>query len=946
MLLLPEWTDEWDARAHDFVQPDEGAIYERCVRTVLADREMVRLLGKRPGADRPQVRFQLRVPTYRQFAVARCPASQKRVFDKAWEDLAATRDKHETAAAATTWSWWAVSLLLVVGVLATLWTFGFLILVLLWFVTPLALLLLAPRAAPWFRNLRYCLLATGHGLAWVLQRIELGLHAARWGQTLQEEGVRPVVAQLINHMLGDDPDSLFIPDGHDGLRTPRAQYYMVETAAAYQLKRKLTHLRDGTIAVCGPRGAGKTTLLEARVEAADFGLIAQAPATYTPQDFLLMLAVKLCRRYIEDKGYEVPEFTRLSPFRRFTRRTLGRMRRMFRWSTHALPAGCLLVLGFSSSVRSLYGQYATAVVDLGKQWTGHVSDLGLQIWHGQAAAASVLAIVIGVTWWKARAGSWVPLLLGRLWERLSTLLGASLVVMSCSSVLIDMTDTVVHVNRFPFSITFETPNPAPVLHGPPLNTAVNVVVILALWLGCRALSESDAEISFGKWDIDMEKTFAPLATMSGVGLFFYVANAPYTRSLLADEENPLRIAVIMIGLLLVRVGGWTPQPQEPLLVSRCRNYLYQLQTVQSSASGFTTGASQLLSLGSTHSTSVSTIPPNYPELVEVFRGLLTLIAAEKARSNETVVIAIDEVDRLGSDTKALAFLAEIKAILGIPHVHFLISVADDVAAAFVRRGLPHRDVTDSSLDDIVHVQPSTLEESQKVLAKRSSALKAPHAMLAHTLSGGILRDLLRYGLQIKEMQEKANSYELTDISRHLILEELSETLAGFRTLLSKSQWTQETSSILNDVRTLGSHLRNPCKCTYNTLRHALEQFAFSTPPAPATPRDPVSELQQPFNDPQPLIDEACAYAYFSLTLLDIFSTEGFDRRTLQAAMEGPYGDPERLAEARQELGISPYSTRALITKIREAWSLPSAPTPLRNFPRPRPGECSLHPAGT
>ncbi|MCX4606298.1 ATP-binding protein, partial [Streptomyces anulatus] len=215
--------------------------------------------------------------------------------------LAATRDKHETAAAATTWNWWAVSLLLVVGVLTTLWTFGFLILVLLWFFTPLALLLLAPRAAPWFRNLRYCLLATGHGLAWVLQRIELGLHAARWGQTLQEEGVRPVVAQLINHMLGDDPDSLFIPDGHDGLRTPRAQYYMVETAAAYQLKRKLTHLRDGTIAVCGPRGAGKTTLLEARVEAADFGLIAQAPATYTPQDFLLMLAVKLCRRYIEDK---------------------------------------------------------------------------------------------------------------------------------------------------------------------------------------------------------------------------------------------------------------------------------------------------------------------------------------------------------------------------------------------------------------------------------------------------------------------------------------------------------------------------------------------------------------------------------------------------------------------------------------------------------------------
>ena len=65
------------------------------------------------------------------------------------------------------------------------------------------------------------------------------------------------------------------------------------------------------------------------------------------------------------------------------------------------------------------------------------------------------------------------------------------------------------------------------------------------------------------------------------------------------------------------------------------------------------------------------------------------------------------MDRLGTDTQALAFLREIKAILGVPRVYYLISVAEDVGAAFVRRGLPHRDVTDSSLDDIVHVQPRT-----------------------------------------------------------------------------------------------------------------------------------------------------------------------------------------------------------------------------------------------
>ncbi|WP_405477165.1 hypothetical protein [Streptomyces sp. NBC_00009] len=71
------------------------------------------------------------------------------------------------------------------------------------------------------------------------------------------------------------------------------------------------------------------------------------------------------------------------------------------------------------------------------------------------------------------------------------------------------------------------------------------------------------------------------------------------------------------------------------------------------------------------------------------------------------VIAIDEVDRLGSDTQVLAFLVELKAILGVSHVHHLISVAAEVSAAFGRRGLPHSNAADSSLDDVVHVPSSS-----------------------------------------------------------------------------------------------------------------------------------------------------------------------------------------------------------------------------------------------
>ncbi|MFF1918588.1 hypothetical protein ACFVYE_45200 [Streptomyces sp. NPDC058239] len=97
-------------------------------------------------------------------------------------------------------------------------------------------------------------------------------------------------------------------------------------------------------------------------------------------------------------------------------------------------------------------------------------------------------------------------------------------------------------------------------------------------------------------------------------------------------------------------------------------------------------------------------------------------------------------------------------------------------------------------------------------------------------------------------------------------------------------------------------------------------------------------------DAHQLIAEASAYAYFSLTLLDIFSTTGFDERLKQAQAQGFPGEPERLAEARQELGISPYSARTLITDIRKAWSLPLSPDPSGPIPPQRSARCAIHPA--
>jgi hypothetical protein len=73
---------------------------------------------------------------------------------------------------------------------------------------------------------------------------------------------------------------------------------------------------------------------------------------------------------------------------------------------------------------------------------------------------------------------------------------------------------------------------------------------------------------------------------------------------------------------------------------------------------------------------------------------------------------------------------------------------------------------------------------------------------------------------------------------------------------------------------------------------------------------------------QQLILEASAFSYFCLTLLDVFAAPGFTARSAAAQANGPDGDPALLAEAHEELTVSPDSARLLITRIRTAWELP------------------------
>lgn len=917
MQLTTTSGKKWQMRLRNFISADAAAVFERSVDACLNDPDVRRLLNKRPGVTVALVRSQLLTPGTIQYLNARCRSSQHSLLlaSQRYVALLGLRNEARTVAG---WHWWLVC---VGAIVAGVWVGRWDPFIFLGAVTAFSLLFLFPawrRSIVW-HQICICFRAGWLSLDLAVYRVRLGVKAVVWGEELRHRGTKPLAMRLLRNMMGDDPDSVLVPESYEGLRSPRGRGFVVDNEPARLLQRKMSQIEAGTIAVCGPRGSGKTTLLESSVGDANFGLLAQAPAAYAPYDFILSLSVKLCQEYIESEGYEVPDFARLSYSRRVMRRFRGALWRTLCWLVFSVPALLALCLGLRASIQALQSQHMPEVLSKAEGFQEQVAELFWSIWHGDSVGLGVLVAILGVAWWRLRNVSWFPSVVRHTLSLACLAGGFAIALLVVRSFFDD--DELNHR-----------------LENLSQDTVWQIILCFALWAACKFCRDSVGLAFWGPWIIDTTKLFGILFFLWPVLLVLIAFRDRELLGALGVTENPLRIGALIIAFWLIKMHDWSPRPAEPAVVTMCRNHLYRLQTVQQSSASMTAGATQVFSMGSAHSTSVATIPPIFPELVADFRELLGRIAGRRRMLGGRVVIAIDEVDRLGSDAQALAFLSEIKVILGVPRVHYLISVAEDVGAAFVRRGLPHRDVTDSSLDDIVYVQAASLEESRSILAKRAPGLTDPFVMLAHALSGGILRDLIRYGRQIIAVQEKAKSSELADISRQLILEELSETLAGFRTLLSKRQWTPETSEILSAFRNLVARLRGACPCTEGEVLLALEDFAVRGTYARDNPEGGIAD------DARQLIDEASAYSYFSLTLLNIFSMEGFDRRRHDAVSRGMNGDPEQLAEARQELGVSPYSARPLIDNLRAAWSLPSQSTFARALiSSQRSGICVHHP---
>ncbi|MFZ3494776.1 hypothetical protein ACODT5_16425 [Streptomyces sp. 5.8] len=752
----------------------------------------------------------------------------------------------------------------------------------------------------------------------------------RLAAELNARSMRQVLLEVIEALLGDDPHSVLMYDGYHGLRARRDSRFFVRSLCAVQLARKLSLIDGGTIALSGPRGVGKTTLLDAvssllrpaTAETAKPDLVIRVavPAAYTPYDFLLSCLVGVCEQYLQRSGQPVPDFTRLSGFVRLGRRARSLARRTGRWLLFALPATALLVLGAAVTVRGWWGGRRSAFMSFaadGEQNAAHVVD---GLWRGHYVVVSLMIAWTSLFVWGLRTPGRLRRFLGLREERragwvLLWALGWVLVATPVLDVLVAVYDAVDIV-----------PDRTSRMGLPPNGLTAFLAVLLVPLFVFLLVTSSDFPRR-----LTVRDRLLVAITLAGLACIGFMQLSPTTRPAVTDPENPGRLTLLLLGLVLVRCSfeGRKQQEKQSDLTRRCLDQLFRLRTVQGTSAALNLASGT--PFGSAHGSTLSTVPPNFPQLVAEFRAMMEAIAQELGEQGDgRVFLCIDELDRMATPAQARTFLGEVKAILGVPRVYCLVSVAEDISAGFVRRGMPHRDSTDSAFDDVVHIRPMTHAESVAILEERVPRLPLPYATFAHALSGGIPRDLIRYALGLVELRQSTLYVELRDIALVMLADELSDTLAGFRTLLAAQPWTAETAPVMVDYRILTEQLDAARPQQADDLIRALQDFA--APAVPVVPGAAGPDDRALPETTRPLVAEARAYVAYVLTLLQIFTPADFSRRRDDVEQADPDGSVQRLADIRLELAVSPYSALVLADRVRRAWGL----TPLAAAPPPTP----------
>jgi hypothetical protein len=159
--------------------------------------------------------------------------------------------------------------------------------------------------------------------------------------------------------------------------------------------------------------------------------------------------------------------------------------------------------------------------------------------------------------------------------------------------------------------------------------------------------------------------------------------------------------------------------------------------------------------------------------VETVYKIQTLVHAIREQGQE-VLVGIDELDKIGTDEEAMAFLNSIKILFPIEGCSFIVSVSENAWVRFAQRGLPFRDVFDSSFDDIFYVGRLDIKSSRDLLRARDKRITDLQCLFCHVMSGGLPRDLLRVARRIGQAAVEVSDNDFFSVTRIIFTDDVTD----------------------------------------------------------------------------------------------------------------------------------------------------------------------------
>lgn len=290
----------------------------------------------------------------------------------------------------------------------------------------------------------------------------------------------------------------------------------------------------------------------------------------------------------------------------------------------------------------------------------------------------------------------------------------------------------------------------------------------------------------------------------------------------------------------------------------------------------------------------------FPDVVSRFRDFLEVLAAE-----HRILIGIDEMDKMGDQT-ARDFLNEIKALFRVKGCYFIVSVSDDAMTDFERRGMPFRDVFDSSFDEIVALENFSMKDSKKLIEDRVIGLPLPFIGLAHVHSAGLPRELIRVSRRLIRLRKGT---PLSEATRTLAAEVLGVQARAVQYRLGQLKENTSKAGLLQWVMHPWTadqpvaQLRSWCEAV--PIEHLL-----------AGEKDHDGTRAKALES----ICELVLLGYFNLTTIEVFDRFVADEIS-QVQLAGSRSMAEGLGSVRQAFSISRGIAWSMLDAYREEMEL-------------------------